>query len=228
MDIISVIALFWFFAAVLGSVIAVLIHGTGWFWGMRLWLRLTIVASVVCAGILAVYGAADRAERREPTFDVAHDRVWPTVPLGVSWNPSDLGEYNMAIVGAMKLWNDSVGCPLFAQAAFQQQANVRIVSYDSEPCGMRGTQPAGVEDGTTPGVTWPCPDGTDEIQVNRLDDIQKAYRVIAHELGHTLRLAHDEPGGGIMAPAILDMNIVEPNRKDVLALRARYCAAGGR
>lgn len=226
MDLLSKVALVYFVAATVAGVAFLLLRNTKdpgqQVRNLPRRPLLIYAASLVATGTVAIYGAAARAEMRELTFDVAHDRTWGVLPIGVTWSHEDLNGYDIALVGAMTLWNDSVGCQLFAQAS-PDTADVKVRSFNGEPCGHQQSTTSIAETKAMPGVTWPCPNGTDEVQVNRLDELDNAYRVFAHELGHVLRLSHDEPGAGIMAPSIQPMNVVAPNRKDVAALRARYC-----
>lgn len=193
----------------------------GWFRSLPQWKALAFAVSLLVACVLGVYGQATKAERDEATFAVGADYHWARVPLSVTWSPEELDVYGGALVASMKQLNAQVGCQLVAIAPLGTRANVRVKTSDGEPCGRAFRDLHGTEHRDIPGATWHCTDGTAEVEVKNLGDTHTAYRVFLHELGHVFRLAHD--AGGIMAPAIEPMTIVEYNRKDVLALRARYC-----
>lgn len=218
--ILGTIALVYFAAIVLALATFVFAFGTARFWALALWQRLALMGSLVLAGIVGAAGAAARNEETEPTF--ANDaHLWPSIPIGVAWSAQDIDAYNEGLAAAIKLWNASVGCEIFAHVN-GPEAQIRVRTLGVLPCGKDRDVP-GPEGETIPGFTLDCHDGTMEIQVNALGDIQTGYRVFLHELGHAIGLAHDVPGGGIMAPALDPMNVIEPNVKDVRALRARYC-----
>jgi len=219
MNIISTLALIYFVGCVtLGVVLSLGSRGTAWFFALKTWVRLVVAASVVLGAGVGVYGQVLKAESKELTF-ATDDYVWPSVPIRVHASPID--GYVEATSAAIIIWNRSLKCELFRGEGTAAAAQVRVRGFDGLPCGKAFRDLKGSEAKNKAEGTWDCKDGTHEVLLNNPGDLDTAFRAVLHGLGHVVRLAHDE--SGIMADTILPLTIVEPNRKDITALRERYC-----
>lgn len=198
-------------------VVVTLVKGTNWFWGLKVPVRVGLMTGMVAFLGLAVWRQVKKDELTEPVF-VDNARIWSVLPLRVLF-ASELSVYDGTVRGAMSLWNHEVGCPLFVETVGRSagEYDVRFVFTKDAACDSQDAQ----QDPAVSAGTWYCPNGTADIDVQRLDDVVVAYQIIAHELGHVLGLAHDR--SGLMDASVSLMNPVLPNPKDVAALRARYC-----
>lgn len=222
MNIISVLCLIYFIGAIVAAVWFSLGHGgAAWLWRMQVRTRVILALSLVVTAGIGVYGDVLRREAAEVTFDQAIDYTWPTVPIRVASRPAD--GYGEVTNAAILVWNRSIGCELFRGEGTEAAAQVRVRAFDALPCGKAFRDLHGSEAHDKPEGTWDCHDGTMEVLLNNPGDFETGFRGVLHGLGHVLRLAHDDTG--VMAPEIRPLTIIEPNRKDIAALRARYCPA---
>lgn len=181
------------------------------------WVRVAIMTALGVVGALGTWRAAVDADRVEPVWLDIGTGIKPlAAPIRVLLAP-DLDTYTPVVRAAMRMWNDQAGCKVFVEADAAYDA--RFVFIKDDPCP--GTT---VADKETLARVHFCDDGTADIDVERLDEIQLAYEIVAHELGHVLGLAHDPVG--LMAPGARPLTLVYPSEKDTLAVRARYCTGG--
>jgi hypothetical protein len=225
MNFISSIAILYFVGAIVAGVGFSLGHsGASWLWRWKVRTRILVALSLVLAAVVGVYGNVLHREESELTFQADIDYTWPSVPIRVSSRPAD--GYTEETAAAIRVWNHSIGCELFVGEGTEAAAQVRVRAFDVMPCGKPFRDLHGSEAPDKKEGTWDCHDGTMEVLLNNPGDFETAFRSVFHGLGHTLRLAHDDVG--VMAADIRLLTIVEPSRKDLEALRARYCPAGAR
>lgn len=218
LNIVSIVALVYFVGAI---VLAVILswRSMAWVINLRLRTRYILLASLVVSCIVGVWGAATRAERNEPTFE-ANALYWPSMPLRVYAEPGD--GHLEATLSAIHVWNRSVRrCEIFRGEGTRNAAQVRVRGFDGMPCGKPFRDLKGSEAKEKKEGTWDCHDGTMEILLNNPADFDTTFRTVLHGLGHTLRLDHDQ--GGVMDERIRLLTVVEPNPKDLEAVRERYC-----
>ena len=162
--------------------------------------------------------------RREATFfKDARDRHWPVTPVVVEMSDSVRVVWGPQIRDAIARINEEVDCTVLDTSG--APVNIRILTpLDDSPCANAGTE-IGDDSGA---ITHVCTKGTTDIVVWKLVHVRQAYLGIKHNLLHALGLDHDN--GGLMAPVLPDWaweSIDVPgemmSRKDVLALRDRYC-----
>ena len=216
-------ALFAVFGVALVAICAwTIFRGPAWFWALKSWVRIVLMASLGLIGSLGVWRAAVEAERVEPVWLEAPGVVpWRSLPIRVRM-AADLDTYAVAASTAMRMWNEQVGCQLFKEVPPESMSyEVRILFLEGQPC--EGVTP--VPDHKVAASVYFCQMGGVDISVERLDEMQAAYAVFAHELGHVLGLAHDP--SGLMAPRTEAMTLVLPSDKDIAAVRERYCLGAG-
>ncbi len=163
----------------------------------------------------------DRAQQaREATWD-PRAIVWTVSPLRVWWDDADLKGYGGAIGAAMGIINGRAGCQVLVRTHDRSEAHIVLHSYDGTSCGV-----AIDDDPKAAAMTSWCADLAD-VQFRRLDEMGLAVRVIGHELGHGVGLAHDPTG--LMAPVAADPQPGDPpefllmSNADAAAVRARFC-----
>lgn len=213
------IALFVIFGVSLAAVMGwTMVFGPAWFWSLKQWVRIGLMASLALLGGLAAWRAAVEAERVEPVWLEAPGVVpWAHTPIRVRL-AADLDTYAEAVHAAVRMWNEQAGCQLFREEPPEElDYDVRVVFLKDEPCGGVASDPGK----DVAASTYFCAGGGVDISVEHLDEMQVAYVVFAHELGHVLGLAHDP--SGLMAPMASTAELVLPSDKDRLAVRARYC-----
>lgn len=199
-----------------------IIRGPGWFWALKQWVRIAMMLSLGLVGGLGAWRAAVDAEAVEPVWLGAGTTgavPWPVLPVRVRM-AADLDTYLPAVQQAMRMWNESAGCRLFVEEPPESVTyDVRILFLQGAPCDAGPAGP--IVDKAVAASTYFCGSGGVDISVERLDEMQAAYVVFAHELGHAIGLAHDPIG--LMAPKAEAMTLVFPSEKDTRAIRARYC-----
>jgi hypothetical protein len=188
-----------------------------WFMRLSTWRAVAVLGTLVAAAGVGVWQRYLADYQREGVFHPAA-RLWASVPLTVDWDHRGaLAAYSATIGSAMESWNRELGCTVFVQTS--DHPDVKLTSFDAMPCGRYEHTEALAQDDAA--GTWLCPNGTADVQLQRLDDIGVAYVIFVHELGHVLGLAHDS--GGLMGPSVTATDFVRPSAKDVHALRERYC-----
>lgn len=203
---------------------------------MRVWaIRISVFVAVGAMFVAAWLVGAERKEH-EPVWH-PDARIWPSVPLQVTWVRDFWGGHNKSFEGALEAFNDAVGCELLVEAEGGEEIDILIASANGEPCDQMGAEPLAADDA---GGAWYCPGGRAEVQIAKPGNITQSYLITFHELGHTLGLAHDgyvpirdegptfvsvmadnapehvdRLGQGRFLPAL--------SEKDADALRQRYC-----
>ncbi len=156
----------------------------------------------------------------DETVFVADAKHWDHKPVTVSWDRDYYGPWNGAIVDAIRITNQRLGCEVLREAF--KDADVTIKSDDGTACG------GNVVDVDKPASTYYCARGP-VIVTRRLGDYREAGRLFQHELGgHALYLADDTAAvGGVMSPLVFEENAYPEywnlNEADAKALSARYC-----
>ncbi len=203
--------------------------------GLALWasrktgtrtLRIVLVVSMIAN--LAVVVA--RVERQKSKVEaVWHPAAinWGHMPLAVWWDRSKYTDYNDTFEAAINLWNSRTGCTVLYPAKVAGDAAIYIEPADGTRCGQRFSNAAALDENPRAPVSgWYCNEFFD-IQTKRLDSVGLAFRIILHELGHGIGLAHDAEGA--MAPEALEPSMHDvpeyllPNTKDVQSIKARFC-----
>ncbi len=171
---------------------------------------------IVCLSV-SIPLLVEEQQKIEPVF-VENAHVWNNLPLNVRSRIDNV--YSNPIEGAIDLWNREIGCKVFRRVGTNTVIRVDVIleDYDGMPCENPGSY--ALEKDMAAG-TWICPDNHAEIAFQTLDEISMAYKIISHELGHVLGLAHDP--GGLMGDNITNLTFVFPSDKDKKALHERYC-----
>jgi hypothetical protein len=190
------------------------------------WLRYILAVSM----FLNLAAVVVRVERDKERVEVVwHEKAinWGHMPLAVWWDRSKYTDYNDTFEAAIALWNTRVGCTVLYPAQVPGDASITIKSADGTRCGSQISPAVGLDENPNAPVSgWYCTNSFD-IQTKRLDEVGLAFRIILHELGHGIGLAHDKEGA--MAPQAMEPKIGDapeyllPNNKDVFTIKARYC-----
>lgn len=175
------------------------------------------------AGALAAMAAIGISYEKciGPSHPVWHEdaRVWPSMPLGVSWDHKFWGDaHGESFELAIDLWNGEVRGRTLLVASDEASADVRIVTADGEPCGKQLVLSGDDKDA----AAWLCPDGTAEIHISAPGTNNCSARIAMHELGHVLGLAHTPVG--IMRTTIGCDDRMIPSDTQAAALQGRYGA----
>jgi hypothetical protein len=164
--------------------------------------------------ILALSLLSACPRRVEPTW-LDDAPVWERLPLLVE---GELQEYDQGLDLAIKTWNRAAGCAVYSWVA--TGGNV-TVALDFPP--MRYPE---LSDGAAAGA-YVTGDSA-AVYITAPGTVDQAVRIVTHELGHVLGLAHD-PGWrlSVMRPDVaaqvhegLPMLVTH---NDAMALRERYC-----
>lgn len=190
------------------------------------WLRYILAVSMV----LNLAAVVVRVERdKEKVEAVWHEKAinWEHLPLAVWWDRTKYTDYNDTFEAAINLWNSRIGCTVLYAADNPAEVSMVIKPMDGTKCGrLIWNQEPIDENPNAAASTWLCTDFVD-IQTKRLDEVGLAFRIVLHELGHGIGLAHDDEGAmakQAMEPKIGDApEYLLPNNKDVFTIKARYC-----
>lgn len=156
----------------------------------------------------------ERDASRELTFDPSLPPL-DHVPVVVNVD-RDLGTYVPAFRDAIAVWNREAGCQLFRVSVPGEYPNAVVGWSEWTAC----TGGLVLEDKHAAASTFFCIDGTTEIRVHQLSDVSTATVIFLHELGHVLRLGHDQ--GGLMAKELVGLPSI-PSLADRRAVKKRYC-----
>ena len=141
--------------------------------------------------------------------------VWSHMPLTVAMSPG-LSDYGSSVDEAIVFWEREVGLNLFHQIPWDDRVNADITI---EPATGKGR---GSTSHTTAGGYLSA-----KVEIRYMGDLCEVYRIVSHELGHALGLAHD-PGAMSIMTGELDFGddcfdhmwiVTDTDRS---ALRARY------
>lgn len=188
--------------------------------------RMVLISAMFASLFIAVLRMEHKLQLTEAVWlDDAPE--WHEAPLGVYWDDKEYADYRGTFQAGIDIWNERIGCAVLAPVASRAEAKVIVRPLDGTECKRETVGVARVnESPTAPASVYFCP-GYADIVTRRLDDVQLALRIIVHEYGHTLGLAHDDRGA--MAEAVLTPTwndppeYLLPSNKDIAALKERYC-----
>jgi hypothetical protein len=190
------------------------------------WVRILTVALMM---LTLGFTVANIERKKEKVEVVWHEKAinWEHMPLAVWWDRTKYTDYNDTFEAAIALWNSRIGCTVLYAADNPAEVAMVIKPMDGTKCGrLIWNQEPLDENPNAAASTWFCTDFVD-IQTKRLDEVGLAFRIVLHELGHGIGLAHDKEGA--MAPQAMEPKIGDapeyllPNNKDVFTIKARYC-----
>jgi hypothetical protein len=179
---------------------------------------------------LVLFVTVRRIERlrtvNEPVWDT-RAVAWSKLPLKVFIDAKAFTAYLQTFNLAMDTWNKRVGCTVFVSETGPEHAQVLIRSADGSTCGTETFEVSMVtEPENAPVSAWYC-NGYVDIQMRRLDRTDVAFRIVLHELGHSIGLTHDDRGAMsvmVFEPQTGDApEYLLPSDKDVAAIKERYC-----
>lgn len=185
--------------------------------------RIVILAAMFASLVIAIVQIERKRNSIEAVWlDDAPE--WKKMPLGVFWDRQEYSDYNDTFQSGIDVWNERIGCQVLAPVKTHGEANVVIRSNDGSECSYEAVKVK--ENPLAPASAIFC-GGYVEIVTKRLADVQLAFRIILHEYGHAMGLAHDDRGA--MAEVVLTPTwddppeYLLPSDKDVAALKARFC-----
>lgn len=193
----------------------------------RFFIIIFIVIAFVCTiaavflhkenGFMSVCWIGDRVAYGD-TAECTYKLVWPKdqMPLRYySYNLTDV--MHQSLEAAVNMWNSEIKTLLFVKAINKSDANLIITT--------------GVVEAKDQGA-WTAHFGRDnklthaQVTITDIDYPNRMYKIIAHELGHVLGLAHDEARTSLMYPSMgpttYQLEVVVPSDYDKKILKEAY------